>query len=110
MPEWAGKVVLVIGAGQACGRAIAEDFAERGASVVVNDINAEGGHEMVHRIETAGGTAMFIQADVSVGSEMAELVDAAVRSYGGLNVAVNNAGTELPCTPPRGSSSRAASD
>jgi NAD(P)-dependent dehydrogenase (short-subunit alcohol dehydrogenase family) len=98
MPEWAGKVVLVTGAGQACGRAIADDFAERGASVVVNDINAEGGQETVHRIETAGGTAMFIQADVSVESEVAEMVDAAVRSYGGLDVAVNNAGTELPVT------------
>jgi 3-oxoacyl-[acyl-carrier protein] reductase len=69
MPSWVGKVVLVTGAGQACGRAIAEDFGGRGASVVVNDINADGGQETVRRIEATGGTATFIQADVSVESE-----------------------------------------
>lgn len=74
MPKWTSKVVLVTGAGQACGRAIAEDFAGRGASVVVNDINAEGGLQTVHRI------------------------DAAVHTYGPLDIAVNNAGTELPVT------------
>ena len=61
MPSWAGKVVLVTGAGQACGRVIAEDFGGRGASVVVNDINADGGEETVRRIEATGGTATFIQ-------------------------------------------------
>ncbi|HEX3207218.1 MAG TPA: SDR family NAD(P)-dependent oxidoreductase, partial [Propionibacteriaceae bacterium] len=83
------------GAGQACGRAIAEDFGGRGASVVVNDINADGGQETVRRIEATGGTATFIQADVSVESEVAGLVDTAVRTYGRLDVAVNNAGTEF---------------
>jgi NAD(P)-dependent dehydrogenase (short-subunit alcohol dehydrogenase family) len=96
MPEWISKVVLVTGAGQGCGRAIAEDFAGRGASVVVNDINPEGGRETVRRIEAASGTATFIQADVSVEAEVAGLVDGAVQTYGRLDVAVNNAGTELP--------------
>jgi NAD(P)-dependent dehydrogenase (short-subunit alcohol dehydrogenase family) len=40
-----GKVVLVTGAGQACGRVVAEDFAHRGASVVVNDIDGHAGEE-----------------------------------------------------------------
>jgi NAD(P)-dependent dehydrogenase (short-subunit alcohol dehydrogenase family) len=53
------------------GRAIAEDFGGRGASVVVNDINADGGQETVRRIEATGGTATFIQADVSAESEVA---------------------------------------
>jgi len=69
-----------------------------GASVVVNDINAEGGQETLHRIEVAGGTATFMQADVSVESEVAGLVDGAMHTYGCLDATVNNAGAELPVT------------
>jgi NAD(P)-dependent dehydrogenase (short-subunit alcohol dehydrogenase family) len=91
-----GKVVLVTGAGQACGRVIAEDFAHRGASVVVNDIDGHAGEETVRRIHAAGGVATFVRADVSAEAEVAALVQAAVGTYGRLDVAVNNAGTEVP--------------
>jgi NAD(P)-dependent dehydrogenase (short-subunit alcohol dehydrogenase family) len=91
-----GKVVLVTGAGQACGRVIAEDFAHRGASVVVNDIDGHAGEETVRRIHAAGGVATFVRADVSAEAEVAALVEAAVGTYGRLDVAVNNAGTEVP--------------
>src|SRR5262245_56777234 len=91
-----GKVVLITGAGQACGRAIAEDFAHMGASVIVNDIDDHSGEETVRRIHAAGGVAIFVKADVSVEAEVAALIDAAVDAYGRLDVAVNNAGTELP--------------
>jgi NAD(P)-dependent dehydrogenase (short-subunit alcohol dehydrogenase family) len=91
-----GKVVLVTGAGQACGRVIAEDFAHRGASVVVNDIDGRAGEETVRRIHAAGDVATFVKADVSVEAEVAALVEAAVGAYGRLDVAVNNAGTEVP--------------
>jgi NAD(P)-dependent dehydrogenase (short-subunit alcohol dehydrogenase family) len=91
-----GKVVLVTGAGQSCGRAIAEDFAARGASVVVNDILDDNGQETVRRIESAGGTATFVHADVSQEAEVAALVEATITTYGRLDVAVNNAGDEVP--------------
>lgn len=96
--EMEGATVLVTGAGQGCGRAIAEDFAARGASVVVNDINSQTGRETVARIQAAGGTATFVLADVGIEEQVAVLVDACVDAYGGLDAAINNAGTELPVT------------
>ena len=100
------KVVLVTGAGQACGRALAEDFAARGAAVVVNDIDADGGRQTVQRIEAGGGTATFVRADVSIDAEVAALVDRCLELHGRLDGAVNNAGVELPVAvadsdPPR---------
>ncbi len=74
------KVVLVTGAGQACGRALAEDFAARGAAVVVNDIDADGGRQTVQRIEAGGGTATFVWADVSVDAEVAALVNGLMKA------------------------------
>jgi NAD(P)-dependent dehydrogenase (short-subunit alcohol dehydrogenase family) len=90
-----GKVVLVTGAGRACGRVIAEDFSARGASVVVDDIDVAAGEETVKRIRAGGGTADFVRADVSVEDEVAHLVDAVLESHGRLDIAVNNAGTEI---------------
>jgi NAD(P)-dependent dehydrogenase (short-subunit alcohol dehydrogenase family) len=72
----ADKVVLVTGAGQGCGRAIAEDLAARGASVVVNDIVDATGEETVDHITRAGGSAIYVHADVCVEQEVAALVDA----------------------------------
>jgi NAD(P)-dependent dehydrogenase (short-subunit alcohol dehydrogenase family) len=96
--DFTGKVVLVTGAGQACGRVIAEDFAARGARVVVNDIDGVTGQETAARITEAGGTATFVHADVSKEDAVAGLVDAALAAYGRLDCAVNNAGAELTGT------------
>jgi NAD(P)-dependent dehydrogenase (short-subunit alcohol dehydrogenase family) len=96
--DFTGKVVLVTGAGQACGRAIAEDFGRRGARVVVNDIDAGTGNETADRIAKEGGSARFVQADVSVESDVAALVTTAVDTFGRLDCAVNNAGTEITGT------------
>jgi NAD(P)-dependent dehydrogenase (short-subunit alcohol dehydrogenase family) len=90
----AGKVTLVTGAGRACGRAIAEDFARRGARVVVNDIDRRSGEETVARITTAGGHAVCLTADVSSEAAVAAMIDAILQRYGRLDAAVNNAGAE----------------
>lgn len=87
-----GKVVIITGAASGIGEATALLFAKEGAKVVVSDINAEAGEEVVNRIEKSGGTASFFKADVASAAENKSLVDFAVKTYGRLDVAVNNAG------------------
>ena len=92
MSEFDGNVTIVTGAGSGIGRATAELFAERGARVIVSDIDEDGGAETVRRIEEAGGEATFIRADVSSPEECRALVDGAVERFGRLDIACNNAG------------------
>ncbi len=90
---FAGKVVLVTGAGKNIAKALALDFAREGASVVVNGradralIDAT-----VAEINQAGGQAVGALADVTKPEEVARMVAAAVSSFGGLDIVVSNAG------------------
>lgn len=79
-----GKVAIVTGAGSGFGAGIARRFAEEGAQVVVNDIDARGGERVAQDI---GGR--FVQADVTRGEDWARLVQAAGPQ---LAIVVNNAG------------------
>jgi NAD(P)-dependent dehydrogenase (short-subunit alcohol dehydrogenase family) len=85
-------VVIVTGAGgSGCGRAIAERFAQHGASVVVSDINDSGGEETVQLIERHGGRAAYFHADVRDERQVRDLIGFGERSGGGTMVLVNNA-------------------
>jgi NAD(P)-dependent dehydrogenase (short-subunit alcohol dehydrogenase family) len=86
------KVALVTGAGSGIGRAVALLYAQQGAKVVVSDINRDSGEQTVAQIAAAGGDAMFGKADTSRPEDNAALVEAALRNYGGLHIACNNAG------------------
>ncbi|MBB4979590.1 SDR family NAD(P)-dependent oxidoreductase [Streptomyces nymphaeiformis] len=86
------RTVLVTGAGSGLGRAIALAFAAEGAKVVVAGRTTESLDGTVALIEAAGGTAAAVAADVSSAESTRELVRRAVGLYGGLDVAVNNAG------------------
>lgn len=94
-----GKRVLVTGAAVGIGRATALAFAADGAKVMVSDLNAEGCNETVNSIRQAGGEAQMMLADVSDTVQVASLVDATVNSFGGLDIAVNNAGIEGQIAP-----------
>ncbi|WP_419999205.1 SDR family NAD(P)-dependent oxidoreductase [Streptomyces boninensis] len=90
--RFAAKSVLVTGAGTGIGRAIALAFAREGARVTVAGRRAEPLKETVALIEEAGGEAQAVTADVTSAADLAALVAAAVDRFGGLDVAVNNAG------------------
>jgi NAD(P)-dependent dehydrogenase (short-subunit alcohol dehydrogenase family) len=87
-----GKVALVTGGSSGIGRATALAFAREGASVLVADVNVEGGEATARSIEEAGGRATFARADVAAATEVEALIGRAVKTYGRLDCAFNNAG------------------
>jgi len=86
------KVVLVTGASQGLGRALALAFAREGASLVVNSRSEGPLRSVVEEIEGSGAEALAVAADVSESADVERLVDAAVERFGRIDVLVNNAG------------------
>jgi NAD(P)-dependent dehydrogenase (short-subunit alcohol dehydrogenase family) len=91
----AKKACIITGAGSGQGQAAAVLFAREGAQVVVADVNVAGGEATVQQITAAGGDAIFVRTDVSVAADNQNLVEAAVATYGGVDVLYANAGVLL---------------
>src|SRR5437764_15116417 len=87
------KVVLVTGAGQGIGRAIAVEMAAQGAAgVAVADRDAATAQGTAELVRTAGADALDVACDVRDGAQIAAMVEATAERFGGLDVLVNNAG------------------
>lgn len=87
-----GSAAVVTGAGSGIGRAMAVALADRGASVVVADLDAAGGAQTVEQITAKGGKAVFRQCDVTRTEDLAAAIAAAVEHFGRLDIVCNNAG------------------
>jgi NAD(P)-dependent dehydrogenase (short-subunit alcohol dehydrogenase family) len=92
--ECEGKVVLVTGGTSGIGRETAILFAKKGARVVVTGRRENEGKATLDLIGAAGGEGLFIRSDVSKALEVKAMVEQTVESFGGLDYAFNNAGTE----------------
>jgi len=102
----ADKTAVVTGGASGIGRAIAEEYANHGANVVIGDIRRDprqGGVPTAELINEQDGEAMHVEADVTKYADVQALVDTAVDEYGSIDVMVNNAGilqqTRLHETP-----------
>ena len=87
-----GKVALISGAARGMGECEARLFAREGAKVVLGDMLEEQGRRVATEITQQGGAATFLHLDVTVESDWQRAVETAERTYGKLNVLVNNAG------------------
>ena len=90
--EIEGKVAIVTGSASGIGRASAVALAEKGATVVVADVDADGGRETVRLIESDGGRALFVETDVSSRESIFATFARAKDEFGGVDIVHNNAG------------------
>lgn len=97
----AGKVAIVTGASSGIGRATAKLFAAEGAKVVIAARRQAELDSLVAEIKAEGGEAVAVAGNVGEEAYAQTLVDTAVRRFGGLDVAFNNAGIvgEMGATP-----------
>ena len=87
------QVAVVTGASRGIGRAIAQEFAKLGATVVVNYASSsKAAEELVSDITAAGGNAIALQADVSKEEEVDNLVKNVLEKFNKIDILVNNAG------------------
>jgi NAD(P)-dependent dehydrogenase (short-subunit alcohol dehydrogenase family) len=90
-PNVSDKVAIITGGSTGIGRATSLLFARHGAKVVIGDVNPEG-RETAETIKREGGAALFVETDVRDATQVENLVATAIKTYGGLHCAFNNAG------------------
>jgi NAD(P)-dependent dehydrogenase (short-subunit alcohol dehydrogenase family) len=89
------KVAVVTGTASGIGRGTAKLLAKEGARVVGGDIDAEGGNQTTEEIRANGGESLFVKTDVTQSQQMKNLVEQAVRTFGGVDVLFSNVGVVI---------------
>lgn len=90
--RFTGKVMLITGSATGIGRETALRAAKEGAKLILADINKKEGEATCHEIVNMGFEASFFNIDLTNGAEVKEMLQTGVKIYGGLDIAVNNAG------------------
>jgi len=90
--DLSSRIAIITGSGQGIGREIALTLAEKGAGVVISDINPITANSTADEIVARNGKSLAITADVTVKDEVTRLVDQTISSFGKVDILVNNAG------------------
>jgi NAD(P)-dependent dehydrogenase (short-subunit alcohol dehydrogenase family) len=91
--DLSGKVALITGASKGIGEAIALAYARAGAKIVVSSRKQEAVEAVAEKLRAAGGEALALAAHTGETAAVERLVDAARQTFGGVDIAVNNAAT-----------------
>ena len=86
-----GKVAVVTGAGQGIGEAYAVALAERGASVLIAEIDKSAGEKVANSLTESGHNALFVETDIASEASCAALAQIATDRFGGVDFLLNNA-------------------
>lgn len=95
MPTLDHKVAIISGSGRGIGRAMALKLASSGASIVINDIDEAPAAAVKAEIEAMGGRATIVVGDITAADFGDRFVGAALDTFGGLDIVINNAGYAL---------------
>lgn len=89
------KTVIITGAANGIGRGIALLYAEKGANVVIADIDSAAGEQTAAGIKEQGGNAIFVLTDVRLESNIIRLMETANQTFGHIDILINNAGISV---------------
>jgi NAD(P)-dependent dehydrogenase (short-subunit alcohol dehydrogenase family) len=90
--DFTDKTILITGAGSGFGKLLAKQFGERGANLVLADINAEALMNVVDELNAEEGKVITQTANIAKEDDHRALVDSAIATFGGIDIAINNAG------------------
>ncbi|HBI18537.1 MAG TPA: oxidoreductase [Brevundimonas sp.] len=93
-----GKTIVITGASSGMGAAAAHHLAGKGAAVVLGARRSDRIDSLAAEITAAGGKAIAVETDVTKRDDLKRLVDAAIKTYGRIDVIINNAGV-MPLSP-----------
>ncbi len=94
-----GKIAVVTGGASGIGETVVRTIAKLGGRVIVADIDEERATEVAADIRNSGGEATAFVADIMVESQIKEMIEAAVATYGGIDILHNNAGVPRTIAP-----------
>jgi NAD(P)-dependent dehydrogenase (short-subunit alcohol dehydrogenase family) len=97
--DFHNKAVIVTGASNGIGRGVVSAFAEKGAKVIIADVNEELGNQAAEQIRQQGGEVLFVKTDIRKEEEIIRLMEVTHRAYGKIDILINNAGKGLFKSP-----------
>ena len=89
------KVVIITGATSGIGKALAYEFAKKGAKIVIGARNHDSLSLIAEDIKNKGGIAVYAQTDVTIESDCKNLIITAIENFGKLDILINNAGISM---------------
>ena len=94
--SFTNKIAVITGGSSGIGKAIAKDFAEKNATVIILDIDKEKSVKTVNELKNLGERDSFYLCDISNKSEVEKVFASIVKEHGKVDILVNNAGISIP--------------